>query len=200
MIQFSPNVSAVLASGVIESFYMFRILNRKDEGLLYATTTFYADINLKRNGVADPMHHYPANGGLISADAPQVTTNVDREQYKVVIADEDLVLRPQLEIGMVGLKLECRVGFVKDSKPLLDIADAPIVYSGRIDGASLVIDTSSFGGIQVQITGSSPMRNLDMKRGIFMTKDKVRMRLPTDSCADQIYEGSTGLNLKWGKA
>ncbi len=200
MIQFSPSVTEVLQSGVVEAFYLFRILERGNTEVLYSTTTFYTDLTLKRNGVALPMYSYPSDGGLISADSPQITTNVDREQYRVVLADTDLALRARMETGLVGLKLECRVGFVKDSKPLLDINDTAIVYSGRVDSASLLLETSEFGSTNVQITGSSPMYNLDMKRGVFMTKDKVRSRWPSDSCADQIYEGSSGLNLKWGRS
>ena len=41
-------------------------------------------------------------------------------------------------------------------------------------------------------------QELDMKKGLYLSKDKVRGRNPDDSSCDRVYDGS-GATLKWGK-
>jgi hypothetical protein len=47
---------------------------------------------------------------------------------------------------------------------------------------------------------SSPMADLDLKRTLITSKDAMRGLSPTDSSFDQVYEGSKGIDLLWGKA
>jgi hypothetical protein len=159
------------------------------------------DVQLKSNGIALADYNYFSDATLVTIDPPQMSTNVDREQYKITLADPMLEKMTSVRNNLVGKVLEGRLGFVNHytGTPYLEIADCPIVYKGRIDGASYLIKTNEFGESILQITGSSPMRNLDMKKSLFISRDFVRQRDATDSSCDQIYEGSGAITLKWGK-
>jgi hypothetical protein len=200
MINFSMNVRNALSRDVIDAFYMLRVLNY-DGSVMYSTSNYFMDIQLKNNGVDLVGYNYPSDATLLAIDPPQMSTNVDREQYKITLADPMLDKLTSVRNNLVGRVLEGRLGFVNHDTgvPYLEIADCPIVYKGRIDGASYLIKTNELGENTLQITGSSPMRNLDLKKSLFMSRDFVRQRDANDSSCDQIYEGSGAITLKWGK-
>jgi hypothetical protein len=200
MINFSVNVRNALSQEVVDVFYMLRILNY-DGSIMYSTTNYFMDIQLQNAGVDLVGYNYSSDATLISIDPPQMNTNVDREQYKITLADPMLSKMSSVRNNLVGRVLEGRLGFVNHSTgfPYLEIADCPIVYKGRIDGASYLIKTNELGENILQITGSSPMRNLDSKKSLFISRDFVRQRDANDSSCDQIYEGSGAITLKWGK-
>jgi hypothetical protein len=200
MISFSANVLNALSQETIEAFYMVRILNY-DSSIMHSTTNHFADIQLKNNGVDLVNYSYPSDATLITVDPPQMNTNVDREQYKITLADPTLSKLAAVRNNLVGKTLEGRLGFINlvTGLPYLEIADCPIVYKGRIDGISYLIKTSEIGENLLQITGSSPMRNLDLKKSLFLSRDSIREKNVNDSSCDQIYEGSGAITLKWGK-
>jgi hypothetical protein len=209
MIQFSNNIRDNLAIDTIEAFYMIKLVNR-DNHALYHTTSFYADVQLTQivNGieVVMPEHLYLSNGTLLSVDPPQASTIVDREQYKFAFADPTFTKKGDIENNLIGCPIECRVGIVDNrsssttfGKPLLNINDTVIAYKGRVESVSMTVKTGGLGERIIQITGSSPMRNLDMKKSIYISRDNMRKQDPNDSSCDQIYEGSSNISLKWGK-
>lgn len=197
MISFTDNIKSVLNNDSIEYFSMVRIESSPGVNL-YATTTYYNDIQLLP---VSATYHYVADGTLLAADPPQNTSTVDREQYKVAFADPFNTKRGDIESSLVGKIIECRLGFVDPvtSQPFLNIEDTIVVYRGRVDGASISIKAGSLGESIVQITGSSPMRNLDMKKPYYISKERVHQRNPNDTSCDQIYEGSGALIVKWGR-
>jgi hypothetical protein len=217
MITFNNTIKAILASEKAEAFMLFRILGDSDNVRpLYAETTFYDDITLTKNSFPQPGYEYRSGNTLLSADPPQATTNVDREQYKVSIADPDRALIENVEFLdltesadhsgsqfprlAIGRLMETRIGFVGvDGAPLLEIEDTVLVYKGRIDGAACTVDTNALGSQTLHLTGSSPMRNLDMRQAIFLSRDFMRKRNKTDTSCDQVYGGSGKMILKWGK-
>jgi hypothetical protein len=200
MISFSANILNALSQETIEAFYMVRILNY-DNSIMHSTTNHFADIQLKNNGVDLANYFYPSDATLIAVDPPQMNTNVDREQYKITLADPTLSKLAAVRNNLVGKVLEGRLGFINRTTgmPYLEISDCPIVYKGRIDAPSYLIKTNEIGENLLQITGSSPMRNLDLKKSLFLSRDFVRQRDINDSSCDQIYEGSGSITLKWGK-
>lgn len=201
MITLSANVHAALSKEIVDAFYMFRVINY-DGSILYSTTNCFMNIQLQNDsGQAITGYSYSADATLLSVDPPQMNTNVDREQYKVSLADPSLAKLTDVRSNLVGKILESRLGFINTTTgaPYLNIADCPIVYKGRIDGASYLIKTNEIGENILQLTGSSPMRNLDLKNSIFLSKDFIRKLSPDDSSCDQIYEGSGTITLKWGK-
>jgi hypothetical protein len=194
MIEFSANIQTVLATFPIESFYMLRISN-KNGTAIYSSTDYFMNISLS-NG-----YTYTADALLLSVDAPQLTSAVDREQYKIVLSDPSFSQATVIEDNIVGKYLETRIGFINQTTglPYLTASDTLIVYKGRIESAGYIIDSGEIGESKLQITGSSPISNLDQKNGIYLSKEMIRNVNGNDSCCDQLYEGSGTLALKWGK-
>jgi hypothetical protein len=195
MRKLSSNITALMQSGeTAETIYLIRITD-KIGTLVYADTTHTSDVTLSNGFV------YPANGNLVSADPPQQSTTVDREQYKIVIADPEMLLGALAESNFVGKRLEVRIGFLNPNTglPYTTVDDTFIIYAGSVDSASYKVSTEEYGESLFQVSGVSPIVSLDMKRGLYLSKDAVRQRNPQDSCCDQIYEGSGTSVLKWGK-
>jgi hypothetical protein len=145
-------------------------------------------------------------GNLVSADPPQQSTTVDREQYKVSLADPEFLLGDIAEANLVGKRLFVHLAIIDPTTglPLLGqdnegVADAFNIYTGSIDGGAYDIDTRELGESLFQVTGVSPILSLEMKSGIYLSKDAVRQRNPNDSCCDSLYDGSAAVVLKWGK-
>jgi hypothetical protein len=211
MISFTPNITKALNSDAIEFFSLVRIERAAHEVdpipiNLYATTSHYNDIQLLVNGSPSSKYNYIADGTLYAVDPPQNSSVVDREQYKIAFADPEFSKRGATEDSLVGRVVECRLGFVDSDpsspthgKPFLNIDDTIVVYRGRVDGVSASIKAGGLGESILQITGSSPMRNLDMKKPFFLSREKTKQREPLDTSCDQIYEGSTGIIVKWGR-
>lgn len=191
MIKFSANVSKALRRDTIESFYLLRISNKGNT--VFASTTFYADI------VLSDGHIYRSNSSIISADPPQLSTSIDREIYKVAMADDGL--NYETYAGYIGKTLETRIGFVDavTKQPYLNTGDTIVVYRGRIDSINYVLDSDEIGSSVVELIGSSPMGSLDMKKSLYLSREAVNRRNPKDTSCDQVYEGSGSIVLKWGK-
>lgn len=85
-------------------------------------------------------------------------------------------------------------------KPMFNVSDTILVYKGAVESLSASLKTGEFGESFVQVSGSSPMNSLDMKKYIYLSKEATRKRNYLDTCCDQIYQGSGALTLKWGKS
>lgn len=194
MISFSTAVVEILSQPTIESFYLVRIMNGVTE--LYSTTSYFRNITLS-NGVT-----YYSDGRLLSVDAPQLSSTVDRELYRIAIADPDFNSGAAADAGLIGKQAEVRLCFVSHSTkmPLTSVADCPTVYKGTVEGTSYSIETAGVGESVLSLSCSSPMADLDLRRPIYLSKDTTSSRNPLDTFCDQIYEGSGQLTLKWGKA
>jgi hypothetical protein len=348
MVVLSDNIKACLALDSVEAFYLLRITNA-DNSVIYASTTYFKDIVLS-NG-----YSYTADDLIVAVDSPQISSSVDREQYKIVLADPTFAQGVSASTGLVGKYLETRIGFINRSaapgvttfvtnlnydfngtlpsswaypgtivstdaaatttltntvidqnlrlsgvsitpasnylirmrvklvsgawegnlfytntnhgesgtvgqylsipaptlgvwttitvdarsfvndyftggtitalrfdfinassasvaidyiqigkaedygQPYLNASDTFIVYKGRVESVAYAIDTQEIGEAKINITGSSPIVNLDQKNAIYLSRDYIRKQNASDSCCDQIFEGSGTLALKWGK-
>jgi len=193
MITFSDTVKALLTSGNIGSFYTVRITDQNGAVVKSVTTNSY-DIII--NGIT-----YYADGTLLALDPPQISTNVNREQFKISFADVNFLESSKADHGLIGSNVEVRTGFLDNTNnsPILNLADTFIVYKGKVDGTGYAIRMENQGECVLQITCASPMADLDFKRAMTCSREYVRGRHPTDSSCDQVYNGSGGLALKWGK-
>jgi hypothetical protein len=204
MISFTTNINKALNNvrgegpGLIEvaqeTFYLLGIFGDDFE---YLSTTFYEDIRLSDNRL------YKADGAIFSVSPPKIYSNVDRGQYQVVLDDSSLELSNSFPNNIIGLRMVIRVGFVLDSDehtgPLTDISDTLVSFDGPIDSYGVVYDTAEVGSVQIRLTGANPIFNLDERRFLFLNKENIRARVSTDSCCDQIYQGSLPLKLRWGR-
>jgi len=195
MITFSPTVRQIIADGKAEVFF-FVFVKNGDGSLFRASTTHHTSFKAGDN------INYVADDFIISADPPQQSSTVDREQYKLTLADPEFTTAAEAENGLVGKKVEVRLGFINpdNGKPLVqDMADTFIVYKGKVDGLSSSFDTVETGELLFVMSCASPMVSLDQSRGVYLSRDEIRSRTPTDSCCDKIYTGSSALTIKWGR-
>jgi hypothetical protein len=188
MIQFSATIISLLQDPVINAFYMVKIDT-------YLSTTHISNITLS-NGET-----YLADGKLLNVDTPRLSATVDRELYKVIFADPDYAIGNAMQTGIVGKNFEVRIGFINNTtnEPYNNISDTVLAYKGKVDNMSYSIDSGDVGEVVLAITGASPMADLDSTKAFYTSKEYIRGLYPTDSCFDQIYEGSGPINLKWGK-
>jgi len=194
MITFSPNVQAVMASGNGESVYLLRIRNG-DGTLNRATTTHYEQVTMG-NGVV-----YEADDYLHSVDMPNISSTVDREQFKIALVDPNFLNGVDAERGFIGKKLELIMGFINPvtGKVYTNMIDTFTLYKGQIDSSGFKITTVDIGESIFAISGASPMASIEMARNGLLTKEETRSRNPNDSSMDQVDEGSGNALTKWGK-
>ena len=110
MIQFSLAIQALLQQPVVEAFYLVRIGNS------YNKTTFYSDLSF--DGV-----NYVSDGSLLSVEPPQLTSVVDKQNFKLTLADPLMELGSASETSLTGTTVQVRVGFVDQvsEQPLLGL-------------------------------------------------------------------------------
>ncbi len=156
---------------------------------------------------------YVSEGPIFSIDAPRMSTIVDREAYKVQLADTDGSLRALFDAGVVGVPVTVRLGFVNNGPPLTDSAgntigtgmafadyrDTLTIYSGAIDNTGIIANFNESSKIAT-IECSSPVASLDMKNSFFTSKDSMRNRHPGDSSFDLVHQTSGAAMLLWGKS
>lgn len=188
MISFSTAISNLLQNPSVEAFYCVTIGS-------YKTTTFYSNVTLS-NGET-----FLSDGRLLSVDAPRISATVDRELFKVTLADPDFLLGAQFQTGLVGNNFEIRIILVDPvtNQPYLNLNDSILSYKGIIDNMGYSIETSNQGESILAISGSSPMNDLDLTKNFYTSREYIKTKYPDDTCFDQIYEGSGPVNLKWGK-
>ena len=108
MISFSSNILACLALDNVEAFYLLRITN-SDGTAIFSSTTHFMDVTLSNGNV------YTADSLILTVDNPQSSSGVDREQYKIVLADPTFGQGVSAQTGLVGKYLETRIGFINRS-------------------------------------------------------------------------------------
>jgi hypothetical protein len=194
MRQLSANIVALIANDQVEAFYTLMVRHYPDGFVFFNTTTYYQDIELSNGDI------FLADGKLVSADPPQMNTNVDREEYKVVLADPGAEDGDLLGQGLVGKGFEVRLVFINPAtgRPYTNVEDTFVVYKGRVGSTLWLIDTDN-DSRDIQIAANSPMASLEMVKGFYLGRDNIRANDPTDSCCDGIYEGSAPSTIKWGK-
>lgn len=179
------------------SFFLVRI------GTTYKSTTHTSQIVVGGNT-------YVSDGLVLKIDPIRLTSTVDREQFSIIIVDPTFAMAGIIEPGtnpltstgsLTGISLGIDLGFIDISTgvPSVTSADYITIYSGTIDTWAYASDVANRGSVGFKITGTSPMNNLDQKQFIEISKQAIRAKNPADSCADNIYDGSLALTLRWGK-
>lgn len=187
MIQFSPTIVQILQNPTIEAFYLIKIHT-------YKSTSYFTDITFEGET-------YVADGRLMSADPPRMSAIVDRELYKVILADPDYSFGTLLGNNLIGRNFEVRLIFVDPvtQLPYLEYANTLLIYKGTVDSTAYAVDTGNTGEVAISISGASPMSDLDLTKPFYTSKEFIRNISSNDTSFDQVYEGSGNVNLKWGK-
>ena len=173
-------------------------------------TTYASNLTMTNAGVA--VGTFQANSGLVGVDPPRLSSVVDREAYKITLADPDFSFRSNLT-SLMGRPLVARVGFINSlatsvvgadgvsvapGLPFMDIRDTAISYSGFYNGAEYAIEPAE-GNSLLTITGSSPMSDLDAVRSCLATPAFAAQIRPGDTTYDESFKDSKATILKWGK-
>lgn len=189
MIELSPAIKDLLLNPTLEFVYLVDIDTVK-------LTNHYSNIELSDGSI------YLGNSGLVAVDPPQTGSSVDRQEYKITIVDNEFSFSSMYSGGLVGKLLKVRVLFIDPSDGSLfkSISDLLTIYIGKVDNMGYTNETESVGSTVVNITGSSPMADLDRKKEFLATREAMRNINPIDTAFDDVYEGSASVKLRWGKA
>jgi len=200
MRNFGLNAKYMLAQNNVILAYCVKILTNTSVLDKYSTTAPY-DITIE-NKV------YKAGDGLVTVEAPRLSSVVDRETYKIVYLDQNFELRTLLEKGLVGAKvtvfvvlfnsLDTIYGSVQPGFPYLNSDDIIIAYKGIIDTTGYTLEPSQ-GKIVVALECSSPMAALDLTRGFYTSREAMQEINPADTAFNQINEGSRQVSRLWGR-
>lgn len=182
----------------------------------FISTFYLVELNLNSSVVRDTTIGYDftfnsqvfsSSGYLLSVDPPKMSSTVDREAYKVTYSDPDFSLRSEMETGILGKRLKVWIGFmntldaplagIDPGQPMTNAGDIILVYSGFVDSPAYTYNPD--GEIVASIEATSPMGALDSTITLYTSKDSLQQRNPADTSFDQIYDGSAGIQLLWGK-
>lgn len=188
MITFSSNVQNALSQPAQSTFELVKI------GANYHTT-YFRDLSMTGGNT------YIADGLILSVDMPQLSSTVDRQLYQLIVAKEMFSLAAISVSGMLGTPVEVRIGFIDFSTkvPFTNIADTILIYGGKIDTIGLNLATAQYGESAYTIKCASPMSDLDLTKAYYTSQDYLNKRYPNDRAYEQVYEGSSQINLRWGK-
>ena len=182
---FSSAVQTLIDSGNIEYFFLITL----EFTNTYRLTSYRSDLVYDGNT-------YTADGGLFEIDEPKFSSVVDREAYRIVIAEDLDEMFAEFEANVVGKPIDVKVGFVDtNGQPLLGTDDVVSVYRGRADSPAISNDWEEKLAV---IEGTSPMADLDAVNVRFTSKDGMDQINTNDTSFDEIY-GNREITLKWGK-
>lgn len=183
---FSSAVQALLASDeVLKYFFLVQI----ELDTIYRFTDLPYDITYNGNV-------FYSGGVLLSYEPPRQSSTVDREAYKITLADGDGIFLNAFRTGVIGKNIRVWAGFFDaNDEPLIGTTDIINVYRGYIDSPNYQND---WGSRVVTIEGTSPMADLDAVNSIMVSRDGMDQRNDTDTSFDQIYNDHT-IKVEWGK-
>lgn len=203
----STPVKTLLAQENVQFFYLVKIgpfkdLANVDQTIKHSLTpggiTIGSDVYTGTDDISNTLLHI---------DPPRMSSVVDKESYKLTYADPDFLWRPVFEKGFYSVPIIISLGFYNTTNgtlggaapgyPLTSPADIVTVYSGYIDAPSYSTDLN--GETTLLFECSSPMGDLAMTRTLVTSRDNLNQIDPTDTSFDEIYVGSRGLTLLWGK-
>lgn len=135
---------------------------------------------------------------LVSIDPPRMSNTLDREAYKVTLADVNFQYRESLEAGMNTASIKVFAGYLDNGVARLEPEDIACVYSGRMGGYSYSLSENNEPVCVFE--GEAPMGVVALKRSLITSKEQLNREHPDDTSFDQAYVGSKSISLKWGKA
>jgi hypothetical protein len=191
MRQFPTSIQTILNNDIIKYAFLIKL----EFNTTYYLTSFNRNITYDGNT-------YIADGGLYEYDSPKFSSIVDRESYKIIIADILDQMVEEFRINVVGKPITVKVALLDSSEePLLNSGEVLSVYSGTVDSPSI---DNSFEEKLAILEGTSPMSDLDMTRSFLTSHDSMTQnRLSssasgTDTSFKEVYDNHT-ITLKWGK-
>jgi len=187
MIEFSEAIQVLLAGRSSEAFYLVKIGNS------FRTS--------HSSNVTVGSDTYIADGSILEVTPAEFSSVTDKQEFSVAVADVDNFLSDKITAGIIGLKVEARIGFINPATGVAftSYADTFFLYRSAVDRVELQIATGSRGKRNFVIVCTSPLHDLDQIRAVYTSQDYANSVLPGDTSYSQVYQGSGQINLKWGK-
>jgi len=183
---FSTAVQNVIDS---ENRIKYFLLIKLEFSTTYYLTSFSRDITWD-------SQTWTSDGGLFEVAAPNFSSIVDREAYRVVLTDLDETLMEEFKTGVVGKNITVYAGFLdSNGDPLVDAGDIVPVYKGYVDTPAVEIDWETK---TASIEGTSPMSDLDQIKTIKISRDGMDQFSSDDTSYDSVFEDNESV-LGWGK-
>lgn len=183
------NISSAVQTVLNSSHVRVVFLMKLEFSSTYLFTSYHSDI------VYDG-ETYLADGGMFEFDSPKFSSVVDREAYRIVIADQSAQMAAEFKLNVIGKPMSVKVAILNsDGEPLIGTDDVLSVYDGFVDSPSISNDFEQKLAI---IEGTSPMSDLDMVRSFITSKAGMDQKSSSDTSFDEIYD-SNQTTVKWGK-
>jgi hypothetical protein len=200
MRQISQTLEDRIMDSNLVSFALFRIGPNPATNTLCYTTLPYDYIN-----PVDGFTYY-ANNKVVRVDPPRISDSLDREAFKISIADSDGSIRSTLDgWNMHGVPFVLYAGIINNTNGMIDgtqpgapFDDKIIAYEGTVDTFAYVITPDE--NVMLDIEGTSPMGALDLTRTLLTSKAYLNQEYPGDTSYDQVTEDSLKVTLLWGKS
>lgn len=182
---FSSAVQTVLNSDTIKFVYLIQLGFTST----YRFTSHSSDISYLGNT-------YTADGGLYEFDTPKFSSVIDREAYRVVIADLLDEMSYEFKVNVVGKPVAVKVALIdSNGAPMLGTDDVISVYNGFVDSPKI---TNDFEQKLAVVECTSPMSDLDTVNTMYTSKDGMDQVSSTDTSFDEIFDNKK-ISLNWGK-
>lgn len=193
----SPLIKSILVSGNIMGFHLVKIESPR---ITLLHTDLPVDVDVPGVGL------YLCDSGLVSVEAPRLSSIIDRESYKITYADTSSYFRELFESNIVGAKVVVHTGLINNTENTIGgiapggifINDLVIAYQGIVDTPAYTVNAES-GTVTAMIECSSPMANLGMSRPRYTNKESLNRVNPADKAFDSVFIGSKAVTLLWGK-
>ena len=139
---------------------------------------------------------YLSDGGMFEFDSPKFSSVVDRESYRIVVADQAGAMAAEFNLNVIGKPITVKVALLdSNGQPMLNPADVLSIYNGFVDAPSI---NNDFEQKLAVIEGTSPMSDLDMVRSFITSKAGMDQHSSSDTSFDEIYDNKQ-TTVKWGK-
>lgn len=185
MIQFNARIQELLQQPVLQTFHCIQLHN-------FRFTSHDHNLTL-------PDGVYISTDVISVLENLRATSTVDRDLYKITLADPSFTMLSFYEGGAVGKVATVRLGFVDYETQEPDTQNTIIIYKGVIESFDYQVDTAEQGQVISEIRCSNPMADLDGVRPFYTSKDFIRQLSADDTAFDQVYSGAGSVSLKWGK-
>ena len=195
----SPNVALLLGQNSVQTFYLFSI---KGVGINLKYTTHFHDVTVTGLGT------FKHENSIASFKPPIMERASNREAWKMGLADSNFELREIVELNLIGARAKFYMGLVntmdyivggaEPGQPLLDIDDITLGFDGIIDTKDYTVNPLENVNL-LNIECSTPMASLGMTRPYLTSRDALRHINAGDTSFDEVYNGSAGVTILWGK-
>lgn len=205
MIKLTTFQTNTLSKNSVEAFYIVEIGFRSQQvvlGNLVWQTDYKRISTYQRDITLSDGRTFLGNAPIIELQPPKISSEVDREQYTITLADVSYEYGELSENNLVGMPAQ--VGLIlidyETKEPNLNVNEVLIVYKGQIDSASYSIDTSEAGSVIYKLACASPIANLDAVKAFHTSKSFMKDKIKSDDISfDQVAQGTGALRFKWGR-